>query len=442
MKVFCPKCGLELTTDVAFCSKCGTKVSETDFSEINTKLQRANKVVNCTCAECKYSGNMAFVKYKWNLFQRYGLLVIIAIILDRILPSIFPYWFNIFFGIIFINIWVFISSLPKYMECPNCGKILYQATVEKVVDNPTYVKPIKNNAIKTQTDNEKKWKTICFILVAVIILGGAYFSSKQDKRQSEEAKIETSSNIEENDFSNITTSDDEQYVEEETDSNTNGVRDEELKEAVVSVFNSMTELQNGGQDVLFDNASLWTIANNWEKLKNNPVAGQPVDCITYDDKIEFVYGNGLTLIWHYNEDIIDVVDTNSDYSDNSETDEFTDTNNNAEYYLNSQGILVDKVEEFETQTFGEYVVKYPILNDGVDEVVVYEFDTYDNIHVVLDASNVYQQTSLDEMGDYGDVQLEQVAPGRDIAYMFDGERYYIEDYTINLLTISKPINDN
>lgn len=135
-------------------------------------------------------------------------------------------------------------------------------------------------------------------------------------------------------------------------------------------------------------------------------------------------------------------DTSSDYSDNSEMDEFIDTNNNAEYYLNSQGILVDKVEEFETQTFGEYVVKYPILNDGVDEVVVYEFDTYDNIHVVLDASNVYQQTSLDEMGDYGDVQLEQVAPGRDIAYMFDGERYYIEDYTINLLTISKPINDN
>ena len=123
--MFCPKCGLELTTDVAFCLKCGTKVSETDFFEINAKLQRANKVVNCTCAECKYSGNMAFVKYKWNLFQRYGLLVIIAIILDRILPNIFPYWFNIFFGIIFVNIWVFISSLPKYIECPNCGKILY-----------------------------------------------------------------------------------------------------------------------------------------------------------------------------------------------------------------------------------------------------------------------------------------------------------------------------
>jgi len=163
----------------------------------------------------------------------------------------------------------------------------------------------------------------------------------------------------------------------------------------------------------------------------------PVDYIVNDDTMTFIYENGKTLI-------INLSDwtTSVGVVDNTVTDEITDNNNNAEYYLNSQGILVDKVEEFETQTFGEYVVKYPILKEGVDEVVVYEFDIYDNIHIVLDASNVYQQTNLDEIGDYGDVQLEQIAPGRDIVYMFDGERYYIEDYTINLLTISKPINDN
>ncbi len=114
----------------------------------------------------------------------------------------------------------------------------------------------------------------------------------------------------------------------------------------------------------------------------------------------------------------------------------------SDYYLNEQGILVDKVEEFKTKTFGEYELQYPILDDGSDEVVVYEFDTYDNIHVVLDASNVYQQTSLSEPGDYGDVQLKVVAPGDDIVYMYDGESYYIEDYTINLLTISEPISGN
>lgn len=131
----------------------------------------------------------------------------------------------------------------------------------------------------------------------------------------------------------------------------------------------------------------------------------------------------------------------ADGADQAEVTDMENTNDHAEYYLNPDGVLVDRVEEFEIQTFGEYELKIPILSDGGDEVVVYEFDTYDNVHVVLDAANVYQQTSLDEAGDYGDVQLEQIAPGKDIAYLFDGERYYIEDYTINLLTISKPVNN-
>lgn len=111
------------------------------------------------------------------------------------------------------------------------------------------------------------------------------------------------------------------------------------------------------------------------------------------------------------------------------------------YYTNEQGVRVDKVTQFEIKAFGDFELKIPILNEGIDEVVVYEFDTYDGIHVVIDASNVYQQTNLDEIGDYGDVQLENIAPGKDIVYMYDGECYYIEDYTRNLLTISKPINN-
>lgn len=108
----------------------------------------------------------------------------------------------------------------------------------------------------------------------------------------------------------------------------------------------------------------------------------------------------------------------------------------SEYYLNEDGILVDKVEEFKTQSFGEYSLTYPILEEGVDEVAVYEFDTDENIHVVLDATNIYQQMSLDTPGDYGAVELEVVAQAEGITYMFDGERYYIEDYTNNILTIS------
>ena len=112
------------------------------------------------------------------------------------------------------------------------------------------------------------------------------------------------------------------------------------------------------------------------------------------------------------------------------------SDNSNDYYLNEKGILVDKVEEFKTQEFGEYTLTYPILEEGVDEVAVYEFDTYDNTHVVLDATNIYQQISLDTIGDYGDGQLEIVAPGEDIKYMFDGERYYIEEVlTPNFVSI-------
>jgi len=139
-RMFCSSCGSELVNGAIFCSKCGTKLGDMDFSKINAKLRKANKVVNCTCNECLYSGNMKFIKYRWNLFQRYGLLVIIAIGLDRVLTSIFPFWFNIIFAILFINIWVYISNRPKYMECPNCEKIIYRSTIEKVIDNPVYEK--------------------------------------------------------------------------------------------------------------------------------------------------------------------------------------------------------------------------------------------------------------------------------------------------------------
>lgn len=128
-------------------------------------------------------------------------------------------------------------------------------------------------------------------------------------------------------------------------------------------------------------------------------------------------------------------------SSQSETTMTQENYSDNDYYVNEKGYLVDKVTEFETLIFGEYTLKCPVLNEGIDEVVVYEFDTYDGVHVIIDASNVYQQTNLDAIGDYGDVQLEEIAPGKDVVYMFDGERYYIEDYARNVLTITKPMNN-
>lgn len=113
-----------------------------------------------------------------------------------------------------------------------------------------------------------------------------------------------------------------------------------------------------------------------------------------------------------------------------------------EYYTNEEGNLVDKVEQFREKTSNGHTIKYPILEDGVDEVVVYEFDTFDKKHIVLDATNVMQQVRLDRGGDYGNVYPEIIAPGKDVIYMFDGNRYYNEDYSRNLVTISEVFVDN
>ena len=137
--------------------------------------------------------------------------------------------------------------------------------------------------------------------------------------------------------------------------------------------------------------------------------------------------------------------TNSDYNENSsvreETTKTEADSKYSEYYQNEHGDWVDKVEEFETETFDTFTIQYPILDDGKHEVIVYEFETYDGKQVTLDATNIHQQSTFDSehVGDYGDVTLKTVASKENVSYLFDGERYYIEDAARNLLTISKPI---
>lgn len=78
--------------------------------------------------------------------------------------------------------------------------------------------------------------------------------------------------------------------------------------------------------------------------------------------------------------------------------------------------------------------------NNLGEIVTYEFDTYDGKHVVIDEANIESQGSL-EGGDIGDVSFyEQIAPGKDVAYMWDGTYYYVEDYSRNLMTIAKAEN--
>lgn len=80
------------------------------------------------------------------------------------------------------------------------------------------------------------------------------------------------------------------------------------------------------------------------------------------------------------------------------------------------------------------------IENNLGEIVTYEFETYDGKHVVIDETNIESQGSLDG-GDIGDVSFyEQIAPGKDVAYMWDGTYYYVEDYSRNLMTIAKAEN--
>ena len=106
-------------------------------------------------------------------------------------------------------------------------------------------------------------------------------------------------------------------------------------------------------------------------------------------------------------------------------------------YVDSKGYRYSNV--YICPAVNEKISDLRDTNKKSEGLITYEFDTYDNKHVVVDESCIDQQVSMDQPGDYGDVELEQVAPGKDITYLSYGEQYYIQDYSRNLLTITIPM---
>lgn len=76
-----------------------------------------------------------------------------------------------------------------------------------------------------------------------------------------------------------------------------------LSKSVETVYYNVVSLKQGN-DVEFEDSDLRAIYDNWTSLKNNPIAGQPIDVFGYGDTIEFAYGDGTSLIWKYNEHTI------------------------------------------------------------------------------------------------------------------------------------------
>lgn len=74
------------------------------------------------------------------------------------------------------------------------------------------------------------------------------------------------------------------------------------------------------------------------------------------------------------------------------------------------------------------------------ELVTYEFETFDNLKVVLDESNIVAQEPSDDPENSELVSAEAagniIAPGRDFVYLEDANNYYVADYSRNLITVA------
>ena len=74
------------------------------------------------------------------------------------------------------------------------------------------------------------------------------------------------------------------------------------------------------------------------------------------------------------------------------------------------------------------------------ELVTYEFETFDNLKIKLDESNIIAQESSDDP-EYSDLVPESargniIAPGRDYVYLEDDDYYYVADLSRNLITVA------
>ncbi len=154
--MFCKNCGKELDVDAKFCVECGTSVANMTFDYPNsnqsktndngeketrlppvTKLKGYKSTEKCLCLECGYNGPMGVIGYKYSGFIRYGVPVIVLVVL-YVLVAIIEFLLNGMgivlsgFGIISWNILpAFLTIMAfwklnsyKYLYCPNCDSKL------------------------------------------------------------------------------------------------------------------------------------------------------------------------------------------------------------------------------------------------------------------------------------------------------------------------------
>ena len=92
-----------------------------------------------------------------------------------------------------------------------------------------------------------------------------------------------------------------------------------------------------------------------------------------------------------------------------------------------------------TTTNGETTTE-TIEETSEEELVTYEFETFDNVQVVIDEDSIVAQESSDDP-ENSDLVSESargniIAPGRDYVYLEDDDYYYVADLSRQLITVA------
>ena len=92
-----------------------------------------------------------------------------------------------------------------------------------------------------------------------------------------------------------------------------------------------------------------------------------------------------------------------------------------------------------TTTNGETTTE-TIEETSAAELVTYEFETFDNVKVVIDENSIIAQEPSEDP-EYSDLVSESargniIAPGRDFVYLEDDDYYYVADLSRQLITVA------
>lgn len=98
-----------------------------------------------------------------------------------------------------------------------------------------------------------------------------------------------------------------------------------------------------------------------------------------------------------------------------------------------------KIEEAAPSDLVQETVVDETATENAD-LVTYEFDTFDNVHVVLDDSNIITQEPSEDPENSELISEAAagniIAPGRDYLYLEDDDFYYVADLYNNLVTVA------